>query len=298
MRIIILGYTSFVGRAISDYYRSIKDVELVYVGREDSNLHKVIKFEVVNDIRLLDNAVSNLIDDLDLNNKSVVINCITMGDLDKCEVNQEDCEIQNHHFVKILYNILKSRNFKKIIHFSSNAVYDGNNPPYNEQSECAPINFYGMVKLKIDQFLLGQDDARVVVARPTTMYGRVTHNDKLNPVSMIISNLRDGRKMRLTSDVVVNLLYVGDLVKTIEKILEIDFSGLINISGNKAYSRYVLGMEIAELLNIKENLIESITSVEFNDVASRPLNTSFDNTLMREMDVNPHTLQHVIKSFE
>ena len=99
MRIIILGYTSFVGRALSDYFRSIKDVELLHVGREDSNLHKVIKFEVVNDIKLLDNAVSNLIDSLDLNNKSVVINCISMGDLDKCELNQEDCEMENYHFV-------------------------------------------------------------------------------------------------------------------------------------------------------------------------------------------------------
>ena len=54
-------------------------MELVYVGREDSNLHKVIKFEVVNDTKLLDNAVSNLIDGLNLNNKSVVINCISIG---------------------------------------------------------------------------------------------------------------------------------------------------------------------------------------------------------------------------
>ncbi|MDC1111533.1 sugar nucleotide-binding protein [Alphaproteobacteria bacterium] len=297
MRIIILGYTSFVGRALSDYFRSIKDVELLHVGREDSNLHKVIKFEVVNDIKLLDNAVSNLIDSLDLKKNSVVINCISMGDLDKCELNQEDCEMENYHFVKILYNHLKSTNFKKLINFSSNAVYSGNNPPYNEQSECAPINFYGKVKLKMDQYLLGQGDARVVVARPITMYGRVPYSDKLNPVSMIISNLRDGRKMRLTNDVIVNLLYVGDLVKTIEKILDIDFSGLINISGNKEYSRYDLGMEIVELLNIKENLIEPITSLEFNDIASRPLNTSFDNALMRSVGVHPRTLRQVIKGF-
>jgi len=298
VRIIILGYTSFVGRAIVDYFRPIKGVELVHIGREDSNLHKVIKFEIVNDIRLLNNAVSNLIDSLNLNNKSVIINCISMGDLDKCEVNQEDCEIQNYHFVKILYNHLKSNSFKKLIHLSSNAVYDGNNPPYNEQSGCVPINFYGKVKLKTDQFLLSQGDARVVVARSVTMYGRVPYNDKPNPVSMIISNLRDGRKIRLTNDVIVNLLYVGDLVQTIEKILEIDFSGLINISGNKAYSRYDLGMEIVKLLNIKESLIESITSAEFNDVASRPLNTSFDNALMRKIGIHPHSLQQVIKSFE
>jgi len=296
MRIIILGYTSFVGRAISDYFKSIKGVELLHIGREDSNFHKVVKFEVTNDIKLLDAAVSNLIDSLNLNDKSVIINCISMGDLDKCEVSQEECEIQNHHFVKILYNHLKNNNFKKLIHLSSNAVYDGDNPPYNELSKCMPINFYGEVKLKIDKFLLSQGDARVVVARAVTMYGKVPHNNKPNPVSMIISNLRSGRKIRLTNDVAVNLLYVEDLVQTIEKILEVDFSGLINISGNKIYSRYDLGMEIVKLLNIKENLIEPITSAEFNDVANRPLNTSFDNTLMRGMGVHPRSLKQVIKS--
>ena len=31
-------------------------------------------------------------------------------------------------------------------------VYDGNNAPYDEDSNCIPVNFYGSTKLKADEF--------------------------------------------------------------------------------------------------------------------------------------------------
>jgi len=296
MKIIILGYTSYLALAISNYFRSIKGIKLIYVGRKGSNLYKVVKFEVPEDINLLNISVSKLVHELQLDNDSVIINCITLGDLDKCELNQKECMLKNYYFVETLYSNLKLTNFKKIIHFSSNAVYDGSCPPYNENSKCEPINFYGYVKLKTDQFLLSQDDSRIVILRPTTLYGKVTNN-KPNPVSMIISNLRNKRKMKLTNDLIVNLLYVEDLVKVVENILDIDFSGLLNVSGNKAYSRYELGIEIAKLLDLDDRLIEQITTAQYNDIAKRPLNTCFENKLMKELGVYPHSLEQMIHTF-
>ena len=122
-------------------------------------------------------------------------------------------------------------------------------------------------------------------------------NNKPNPVSMIISNLRNKRKMKLTNDLIVNLLYVEDLVKVVENILDIDFSGLLNVSGNKAYSRYELGIEIAKLLDLDDRLIEQITTAQYNDIAKRPLNTCFENKLMKELGVYPHSLDQVIQTF-
>ena len=294
MRIIVLGYNSFVGSAIINYFNSMNNIELVCVGRRNSDLHKVVKFEVTDDVVLLNNDVSNLIVNLDLDSESVIINCISMGDLDKCEMNKDSCKMQNYQFVNILYNHLKNYNFKKLIHFSTNAVYDGNNAPYNEKSKCAPVNFYGLVKLKIDTFLLDQEDSRIIVMRPITMYGKLSPGGRPNPTSMIIEKLKNKQNLRLVDDVLVNILYVEDLVKAIEKLIEKDFSGLINISGNEVYSRYDLGLEIAKLLDMKEELIESVTSTEFKTVANRPLDTSFDNTLMKKNGIHPRTLKQTI----
>jgi len=97
--------------------------------------------------------------------------------------------------------------------------------------------------------------------------------------------------------VTVNILYVGDLIKSIEKLISIDFSGSINISGDEIYSRYSLGLKVAEILNSGLDLIEEVSSSEFKTVASRPLNTSFDNSLMKEYGVYPRTLKQVISNF-
>ena len=98
----------------------------------------------------------------------------------------------------------------------------------------------------------------------------------------------------MVNDVLVNILFIGDLVKTIDKLIELNYTGIINISGDKIYSRYELGIEIATLLNKNINLIESVTSSEFKTIAKRPLNTSFDNTLLKKLGINPRPLKQTI----
>ena len=74
----------------------------------------------------------------------------------------------------------------------------------------------------------------------------------------------------------------------------IDFYGLINISGDEIFSRFSLGIKVAEILNNGLKLIEEVSSSEFKTVARRPLDTTFDNTLMKEIGLYPRTLEQVI----
>ena len=294
MKIIILGYNSFVGSAIAEYFDNKDNVELVYVGRKDCDQHDVIKFDVKNNLSELKDNVADLVKTINLDYDSVVVNCISMGDVDKCETHKEECEIQNYEFVKILYDEMSKGDFSKLVHFSTNAVYDGKHAPYGETSECHPVNYYGVIKLKADHYLLDQKDNRVIVARPITMYGKVPEGGRANPTSMIIGRLMANQELKLVNDVLVNILYIGDLVRTVEKLLEIDFSGLINISGDEIYSRYDLGLKIAGLLNKDPVLIESVTSDEFVTVAKRPLDTSFDNALMKQLGIKPSLLADIV----
>ena len=294
MRIILLGYNSFVGIEISKYFISLKNVKLIYVGRKKSSLHKTVKFEVVNDQEKLKKNISKLLIDLNLDSDCVLINCISLSDVDKCETNKEDCKFQNSLFVKYLYSNLKNHNFKKLIHLSTNAVYDGKNAPYNENSACKPVNYYGKTKLEADEFLLSFNDERVMVVRPITLYGKLVKGGRHNPVSLIINSIQKKQRIKLVNDVTVNILYVVDLIRAIEKLILIDFYGLINISGDEIFSRFSLGIKVAEILNNGLKLIEEVSSSEFKTVARRPLDTSFDNTLMKEIGLYPRTLEQVI----
>lgn len=297
MKIVLLGYNSFVGNAISKHFEFTEGVELIYVGRKESLEHKVLILEVVNNEEELKNNISKLLINLNLGPEYVLINCISMSDVDKCEIQKEECWAQNFLFVKLLYQALKQYDFKKLIHLSSNAVYDGHNAPYSESSNCQPINYYGKVKLKADEFLLNFDDSKVMVVRPITLYGKKVIGGRHNPVSLIINSIKNDQSIKLVNDVLVNILYVGDLVRAIEKLILINYCGAINIAGDEIYSRYTLGLKVAEILNKGSHLIEEVSSSEFKTIANRPLNTSFNNTLMKEKGVYPRTLQQVVGIF-
>jgi dTDP-4-dehydrorhamnose reductase len=294
MKVIILGYNSFVGSSLSNFFNEKAGVDLVYVGRKISDVCDVIQFEVPAGLDSLNAATSSLLSKLNIDKDSVIINCISMGDVDRCENNKEECEIQNYYFVKTLYESLAGHDFRRLIHFSTNAVYCGEKAPYDERSDCNPVNFYGVTKLKTDEFLLQQNDERVIVARPITMYGKALAGGRANPVSMIIEKLMKEEKIKLVDDVYVNILFVDDLATAIGKLLDINYSGLINISGDDVYSRYELGVELAQLLGKGTSMIEAVASKGFKTVARRPLNTSFDNSLMKSLGVQPHSLRQAI----
>ncbi len=296
MKIVILGYNSFVGSALIEFYSKNKSVDLMLVGRKDNLENNFVKFEVPSILGDIGDATKKLIYNLELDAKTIVINCISMGDVDKCETDKNSCDLQNFHFVKLFYENLSKGDFARFIHLSTNAVYDGEGAPYSEISKCNPINYYGMTKLKTDEYLLSRNDNKVIVARPITMYGKVPSGGRANPVSMIVEKLQADQSLSLVDDVFVNILYVGDLVRVIDKLIKIEYTGLINISGNEIYSRYELGLEIALLLGSKASLIESVTSSEFSTVAKRPRNTSFNNNLMKSLGIEAKSLREVILS--
>ena len=55
--------------------------------------------------------ISKLLIDLNLDSDCVLINCISLSNVDKCETNKEDCKFQNSLFVNYLYSNLKKPQF-------------------------------------------------------------------------------------------------------------------------------------------------------------------------------------------
>ncbi|GAB1268529.1 sugar nucleotide-binding protein [Aurantivibrio infirmus] len=286
MKLIVLGANSFVGSNLISGFSSEPEIEIVNVSRSQSKRPSTISFAVPDDVGVLQQSVVELIDRLNIDENTVVINCISMGDVDSCEMNQEQCTLLNLEFVKSLYSNIKNRHFKMLIHFSTNAVYDGRNPPYSEMSECTPLNFYGRTKLSADLFLLRANDKRVVVLRPITLFGRHVVGGRLNPVSFIVGKLVSDENLKLVDDVIVNILYVEDLVRCVKQVMRTGFRGLLNVSGDQSMSRYEIGITIADILGKPATLIESVSSEQFPTIAKRPKDTSFNNSLMKSIGVS------------
>src|SRR3989344_673333 len=76
----------------------------------------------------------------------IVIHAASIGNVDICEKNKKNAYLTN--VLGTRYLASSAHKIKaKFIFLSSNAVFDGNNAPYDERSKPNPINYYGKTKL-------------------------------------------------------------------------------------------------------------------------------------------------------
>ena len=85
----------------------------------------------------------------------------------------------------------------------------------------------------------------------------------------------------MVNDVYNNHLFVNQAVEAVLKIINNDKWGEeFNISGKDVLSRYQLAISVAKVFHLDNNLIHSVKSSFFPNLAPRGKNTSFNNTKM------------------
>lgn len=280
--ILLLGSTSFTG---SHILNSLQDrYSFQTVGRNAESVDLV--FDVYND------NISKL--SAALKWADVVINCFSNGDVDSCEVNPLPSSKLNLEFPKLLCALQEECDFH-LVHFSSNAVYDGDNPLYSEESEHRPINTYGRLKSEADIYLTNESQ-RCTLLRPITMFGKLLGNQRHNPFSFFFDKLLSNQDIVAVNDVYVNMLHVDVLTECVAKIIDEEIYGEFNISGDNIVNRFEFVSEIKRHLPQSTSTITETDSSGFVTAARRPLNTSFDNQKMKSvLDVKPAQLNLTIE---
>ena len=282
-RILLLGSTSFTG---SHTLNSLKDrYSFRTVGRQADSVDR--QFDVYND------DISALSAELDW--ADVVVNCFSNGDVDSCEVNPQPSAQLNLDFPIALCDFQKKSDFH-LVHFSSNAVYDGDNPLYSETSGHHPINTYGRLKSEADNYLK-DNSAKLTLLRPITMYGQLLGEQRHNPFSFFFDRLQNNQDIVAVNDVLVNMLHVDVLTQCIEKVIDDSIYEEFNISGDDIVSRFGFVSEIKRHIPSSSSIVTETDSSGFKTAARRPLDTSFDNQKMKSLlGVHPISLSNSIEA--
>jgi dTDP-4-dehydrorhamnose reductase len=131
MRVLVTGKNGQLGRSINKIIneRQYND-DFVFVDRHELNYSKVSK--------ILKYFENNFFD--------VIINCAAYTKVDEAEKEFEIANQINHLSVKKLAEIHEKQK-AKIIHISTDYVYDGLNPPFSPTTLTNPLQNYGMSKL-------------------------------------------------------------------------------------------------------------------------------------------------------
>lgn len=284
MKIIILGSTGYVGNQLFKHLSKSYDVITAARNRQ-ANIQIDIGSE--KSLESLQQFISSLDESV------IIINCIAKAELESCEIYPDESKHTNYSFVKKLVCI-SNRTEACLIHVSSNAVYDGEYPPYKETDELKPINTYGRHKAAADKYIINNSN-KYCILRPITIYGPKMLDDRPNPVSFIINKLNAGQKIKLVDDNYTNMIHIHDFCKCVESAIQKSSAGVFNLSGDGVLNRYELGIKIAEICGLNKELISEVKGSEFSLKAKRPVNTSFDNYLMKsELNIIPSDFEREI----
>lgn len=202
-----------------------------------------------------------------------VIHTASIASVDYVEKNREEVMINNLGGTK---NIIEAcREVKAcLIYTSSNAVFDGENPPYSENDSVNPLNYYGQIKVKGEE-ALRKSGLKYAIVRPILMYGWNLKVERNNPVTWLIDLLKTSKNVNIVDDIICNPLFVQDCADVIWKIVTLNKEGVFHIGGNDEMSRYEFAFITADIFGLDRNLIRAVRNSFFKGIAQRPKNTTY-----------------------
>jgi dTDP-4-dehydrorhamnose reductase len=196
----------------------------------------------------------------------VLINCSAITDPEFCEKNKSVASNVNTLGAKRLAQACNNYG-SYMIHVSTEYIFDGNNGPYHENDTPKPISYYGQTKLESEKVVL-KENQNFCVARASLLYG--WSKNKQNLATMIISELRNNRQVKLINDLQVSPSYTDNVAEMILELAKLKISGIFNVANSSIITRYDFGMLLTEVFELNKSLIKSISVKDFHWEVPRP----------------------------
>lgn len=125
----------------------------------------------------------------------------------------------------------------RLVHVSTDMVFDGKNAPYNDDAPPLPVNDYGRSK--------AAGEARVMKAYPQAAIARTSLIYGLEEMDRgtagFVERLNRGETLTLFTDVIRQPVWVDSLAAALLKLVEIDFAGALNVAGSQPVTRQEFG---------------------------------------------------------
>jgi dTDP-4-dehydrorhamnose reductase len=202
-----------------------------------------------------------------------VINAAAFTDVDGSETQREACWKVNVTGVENLaYAAQKIQ--ARLIHVSSDYVFDGKSGPYREDDRPNPLGFYARSKLAGENVLINSK-SNFAIARTMVLYGS-GNEIRPNFVTWLINQLRAGKAVRIVDDQFGNPTLASELARALRLLAESGRNGIYHISGSEIIDRYQFAIKIAETFNLDAALIHPIKTSDLKQASPRPLRSGFD----------------------
>lgn len=262
-RTLVLGGSGFVGRELTDRF-----------GWPGTSSTPRDGFETVDATRL-----DSLQSVLGRERPEVVVNCVGLADVDRAEREPAFADSLNHLVVENIVRVQRSVPFR-LVHISTDYVFDGAGGQYRESDPVHPINEYGRSKLAGERAALRSDSA--LVLRISSPFGKGFGARKPQFFRYVADTLGAGKAVKALTDQRVTATYLPDLARAIPTLLERDVRGVVHVGSEEPLTRFEFALRVARQVGADTKLVTPGLRAEMTQwVAPRPLDTTLDVELSR-----------------
>jgi len=207
-------------------------------------------------------------------NPEAVVHAAALTNVDRCESEKELAwKINVEGTINIVESCKKHRAF--LVYISTDYVFDGEKGMYKEDDKPAPINYYGLTKLKGEESVENLTDQHCV-ARSSVIYGSIPATGKVNFALWLLDKLERKEEVKIVTDQWNSPTLNTNLANMILEVLERKLNGIFHLAGATRLNRYEFAKFFAENFNLDTNLISPASSKEIPWTAKRPRDSSLD----------------------
>ncbi|CAN5238796.1 SDR family oxidoreductase [soil metagenome] len=223
----------------------------------------------------------------------VVIHSAAKGQPDFCEEHKDVCDTVNVNGTVNITDACKANDIY-LLFISTDFVFNGEAGPYKEEDTCDPINYYGISKLKGEEYIK-TSGVEYGIARLCSVYGFPFSGTAKNVVTFVKENLEKNSAVKIVTDQVRTPTFVGDVAKAIVQMTKKKAKGIFHIAGDETFTPYEIAIRTAEFLKLNKEMIIPVNRSTFQQPAQRPLITGFINDkAKRELNVIAKTLDEAL----
>ncbi len=288
MRVLITGASGLLGINLAleaaqgrPYFAATERSNHTVFGVTNSHSLATDAFTVVQADLLVPGTLERLLDQIQ---PDWIIHCAALANVDACE---SDPDLANKLNVdlprKLATLVFGTRNVgrggARLVHISTDAVFDGQRGGYTEEDVPNPLGVYARTKLAGEQAVLDADP-QAIVARVNLFGWSLIGRRSL--AEFFIYSLKSGKQVKGFTDVYFCPLLANDMAHILLKMLEIGLSGIYHVVSSESITKYDFGVAVARRFGLDEGLITPSSVAQGGLIAARSPNLTLRTDKLSE----------------
>lgn len=213
----------------------------------------------------------------------VIVNCAAYTAVDACETELELSWRINAEGPKFLAQAAE-RAGSRLIHISTDYVFDGTKPPpqaYFETDSPNPLSQYGRSKLAGEQ-AVAEYCTNHVILRTAWLYSAYGKNFLKTILRLTVSN--PTRELKVVDDQYGSLTWSLTLTEQIRRLLHSDLTGIMHATSEGYSTWYAAARYFLDAMGVTYAM-RPCTTAEYPTPAHRPANSILENKVLKDVGI-------------